>query len=163
MHYIPALIAQPTCTGRKFTIGLHIPIWITLRLKSSHSVTPAPPNTGVSIQAGYKKDLSRVCCLWVCAPVCARWRVPGISHDILLSVLQAGWMSLLVRMKKMTEKVWWMSCFTIFTYLWGLYWRGLRGNVKVEEKRLHSVHSWLTFLSQSSVLGILRSPRHCAR
>lgn len=37
------------------------------------------------------------------------------------------------------------------------------GNGKVEKKRWHSFHSWLTSLSQSSVLGILRSPRPCAR
>lgn len=90
MHYIPPLIGWHTCTGRKFTIGFHIPILITVRQKNNHSVTPAQQNIGVNIQAGYKEDFSRVCCPWICASVCARWRVPGISHDILLSVLQAG-------------------------------------------------------------------------
>lgn len=55
--------------------------------KNNHSVTPAQWNIGVNIQAGYKKDFSRVCCPWICVSVCARWRMPGISHDILFSVL----------------------------------------------------------------------------
>lgn len=55
--------------------------------ENNHSVTPAQRNIGVNIQAGYKKDFSHVCCPWICVSVCARWRMPGISHDILLSVL----------------------------------------------------------------------------